>query len=330
MKFEYPDHFYLLAALPVGVVLLAAYWVWRRKALVRLGEEALLQRLLPSVSPFRFWLKNALFGVGLILLAVSWANPQRGAKQQQATQESADVFIALDISQSMLAKDIAPSRLEFAKVFARKLVQALEGERVGLIFFAGDAFVQMPLSTDYNFLVQSLQSAEPDLITVQGTAIPAAIDLAAASFGEEPGGGRALILITDGENHDEDAVARAEAAYEDGIVICTVGAGTADGGPIPTGNSDFSEYKRDENGDLVRTRLNEQLLLQLAQVGGGRAFNIKQNDAAVNAIKRIVDGLEKREITLRSYTEFESYYQWFLLPALLLLLIDTWIPFYKK
>jgi len=330
MKYEYPDHFYLLAALPVGAVLLAAYWMWRQKALARLGEEALLQRLLPSVSPLRFWLKNALFGLGLILLAVSWANPQRGAKQQQATQESADVFIALDISQSMLAKDIAPSRLEYAKVFARKLVQALEGERVGLIFFAGDAFVQMPLSTDYNFLIQSLQSAEPDLITVQGTAIPLAIDLAAESFGEEPGGGRALILITDGENHDEDAVARAEAAYEDGIVICAVGAGTTDGGPIPTGNSEFSEYKRDENGDLVRTRLNEQLLLQLAQAGGGRAFNIKQNDAAVNAIKRIVDGLEKREITLRSYTEFESYYQWFLLPALLLLLIDTWIPFYRK
>ncbi len=330
MRFEYPDHFYLLAALPVGALLLAAYWVWRQKALARLGEEALLQRLLPSVSPFRFWLKNVLFGVGLILLAISWANLQRGAKQQQATQESADIFIALDISQSMLAKDIAPSRLEFAKVFARKLVQALEGERVGLIFFAGDAFVQMPLSTDYNFLIQSLQSAEPDLITVQGTAIPVAIDLAAESFGEEPGGGRALILITDGENHDEDAVARAEAAYEDGIVICTVGAGTSDGGPIPTGNSEFSEYKRDENGDLVRTRLNEQLLHQLAQVGGGRAFNIKQSDAAVNAIKRMVDGLEKREITLRSYTEFESYYQWFLLPALLLLLIDTWIPFYRK
>ncbi len=330
MKFEYPDHFYLLLALPAGALLLAAYWFWRQKALAQLGDQALLQRLLPSISPLRFWLKNALFGLGLILLAFSWANPQRGAKQQQAKQESADVFIALDISQSMLAKDIAPSRLEFAKVFARKLVQALEGERVGLIFFAGDAFLQMPLSTDYNFLIQSLQNAEPDLISVQGTAIPRAIDLAAESFGGEPGGGRALILITDGENHDEDAVERAETAYEDGIVICTVGAGTPDGGPIPMGNSDFSEYKRDENGEVVRTRLDEQLLHQLAQAGGGQAFNIKQSDAAVQAIKRIVGGLEKREITLRSYTEFESYFQWFLLPALLLLLVDTWIPFYKK
>ena len=329
-KFEYPDHFYLLLALPVGALLLAAYWFWRQKALAQLGDPALLQRLLPSVSPLRFWLKNALFGLGLILLAVSWANPQRGAKQQQAKQESADVFIALDISQSMLAKDIAPSRLEFAKVFARKLVQALEGERVGLIFFAGDAFLQMPLSTDYNFVMQSLRNAEPDLISVQGTAIPRAIDLAVESFGGEPGGGRALILITDGENHDEDAVERAEAAYEDGIVICAVGAGTTDGGPIPMGNSDFSEYKRDENGEVVRTRLDEQLLHQLAQAGGGRAFNIKQSDAAVQAIERIVGGLEKREITLRSYTEFESYFQWFLLPALLLLLVDTWIPFYKK
>ena len=329
-KFEYPDHFYLLWALPVGALLLAGYWSWRRRSVERLGEEALVKRLLPDMSPARFWLKNALFGIGLVLLTVSWANPQRGAKQQQATQESADVFIALDISQSMLARDIAPSRLEYAQVFAKKLVQTLEGERIGLIFFAGDAFLQMPLSTDYNFLMQSLQNAEPDLITEQGTAIPSAIDLAMQSFGDEPGGGRALVIITDGENHDEDAVERAEAAYEDGIVICTVGAGTTDGGPIPLGNSDFSEYKRDEDGEVVRTRLNQQLLFDLARAGGGQTFNIKQSDAALSALKQVVDGLEKREVTLRSYTEFESYFQWFLLPALLLLFIDTWIPFYRK
>lgn len=329
-KFEFPDHFYLLAALPVGAALLAGYWFWRQKTLARLGDQTLLQRLIPPVSIFRFWLKHILFGLGIILLAVSWANPQRGAKQQKATQESADILIALDISQSMLAQDIAPSRLEFAKVFARKLVEALEGERIGLIFFAGDAFLQMPLSTDYNFILQSLQSAEPDLITVQGTAIPSAIDLAVKSYGEEPGGGRALILITDGENHDQDAVDRAASAYEEGVVICTVGAGTSDGGPIPMGGSGFSEYKRDDNGEVVVTRLDEQLLQKLAQAGGGQAFNIKQNDAAINALKRIVDGLAKREITLRSYTEYESYFQWFLLPALLLFLVDTWMPFYRK
>lgn len=330
MQFEFPDHFYLLAALPVGALLLAVYWQWRRKSVAQLGEQALLKRLLPTVSPARFWLKNVLFGVCLVLLTISWANPQRGSKEQKATQESADVFIVLDISQSMLAKDIAPSRLEYAQVFAKKLVQALEGERIGLIFFAGDAFLQMPLSTDYNFLIQSLQNAEPDLITAQGTAIPTAIDLAMQSFGEEPGGGRALILITDGENHDEDAVDRAEAAYEDGIVICTVGAGTTDGGPIPIGNSEFSEYKRDEDGEVVRTRLNEQLLHEIARAGGGQSFPIKQSDTAIKALKKMVGGLEKREITMRSYTEFESYFQWFLLPALLLLFVDTWIPFYRK
>lgn len=330
MHFEFPKHFYLLAALPVMALLLAVYWKWRQQSVDRLGEEALLKRLLPTVSPTRFWLKNALFGLGIVLLAITWANPQRGAKEQKATQESADVFIALDISQSMLAKDIAPSRLEYARVFAKKLVQTLEGERIGLIFFAGNAFLQMPLSTDYNFLIQSLQNAEPDLITEQGTAIPTAIDLAMQSFGDEPGGGRALILITDGENHDDDAVDRAEAAYEDGIVVCTVGAGTTDGGPIPLSNSEFSEYKRDDNGEVVRTWLNEQLLHDVARAGGGQAFQIKQSDAAIKALKNMVDGLEKREITMRSYTEFESYFQWFLLPALLLLFVDTWIPFYRK
>jgi Ca-activated chloride channel family protein len=329
-NYEYPDHFHLLWALPAGALLLWGYWSWRRRSVDRLGDPALVKRLLPEMSSMRFWLKNALFGLGLVLLTISWANPQRGAKQQKATQESADVFIALDISQSMLARDIAPSRLEYAQVFAKKLVQALEGERIGLIFFAGDAFLQMPLSTDYNFLIQSLQNAEPDLITEQGTAIPTAIDLAMQSFGDQPGGGRALILITDGENHDEDAVDRAEAAYDDGIVLSTVGAGTTDGGPIPVGGSEFSEYKRDENGEVVRTRLNQQLLFDLARAGGGQTFNIKQSDAAIGALKQMVNGLEKREVSLRSYTEFESYFQWFLLPALLLLLIDTWIPFHRK
>lgn len=329
-QFEFTRHLYLLTALPAGGLLLWAYVRWRPKAMRQLGDPVLLNRLLPVFSNGRFWVKNALFAAGLALLAISWANPQRGAKQQKATQESADVFIALDISQSMLARDIAPSRLEYAQVFSKKLVQALEGERIGLIFFAGDAFLQMPLSTDYNFLIQSLQNAEPDLISEQGTAIPAAIELAMKSYGDEPGGGRALILITDGENHDDDAVEQAEAAYEDGIIVNTVGAGTTDGGPIPTGGSEFSEYKRDENGEVVRTRLNQQLLVDVARAGGGQTFNIKQSDEAIRALKHMVDGLEKREVTVRSYTEFESYFQWFLLPALLLLLLDTWIPFYRK
>ncbi|MEO6038584.1 MAG: VWA domain-containing protein, partial [Saprospiraceae bacterium] len=169
-KFEHPGHLWLLVALPLLALLLLGYWWWRRRALDQLGEPKLLERLLPGFSPGLFWTKNALFGLGLVFLTLAWANPQLGAKKQPVAQQSADVFIALDISQSMWAKDVAPSRLELAKRFARKLVEALEGERIGLIFFAGDAFLQMPLSTDYDFSLQSLQTASPELISEQGTA----------------------------------------------------------------------------------------------------------------------------------------------------------------
>ncbi|MBV6439476.1 MAG: VWA domain-containing protein [Haliscomenobacteraceae bacterium CHB4] len=281
-------------------------------------------------SEAKFWLKNALLALGLALLAIAWANPQLGARKQTVTQEASDVFIALDISQSMLCQDVAPNRLELAKAFTQKLVQALEGERIGLIFFAGNAFMQMPLSTDYSFIIQSIQSAAPDLITEQGTAIPAAIELAQQSFGYEPGGGRAVILITDGEDHDEGAVEKADRAFDEGIVVYAVGAGTLGGGPIPSDGLGTAQYKRDEDGEIVRTRLNENLLRQIALSGGGRNFNISQGDAAVSALRREVDNLQKRELEVRSFAEFESWYQWFLLPALLLLLLEVLISFRKR
>ncbi|GAB4488096.1 MAG: VWA domain-containing protein [Saprospiraceae bacterium] len=323
-RYEHPEHLWLLAAVPLLALLVSVYWFWRKNAMAKLGN---VERVMPGFSVAKFWLKNALLALSLALLAIAWANPQLGAKKQTVTQEASDIFIALDISQSMLCQDVTPSRLELAKAFSQKLVQALEGERIGLIFFAGNAFLQMPLSTDYGFILQSIQSAAPDLITEQGTAIPAAIEVAKKSFGYEPGGGRAIILITDGEDHDEGAVDKAEQAFDDGIVTYTVGAGTLGGGPIPIGGS---QYKRDDDGEIVRTKLNENLLRQIAQAGGGQAFNISQGDAAITALRREVDNLQKRELEVRSFAEFESWYQWFLLPALLLLLIEFFISFRKK
>ena len=297
MRFEHPDFLNLLWAVPALVVLLGGYRWWRRRALAQFGAPASVKRLLPGWSKGRFFWKNFLFLLAVGLLALAWANPQMGAKKQTATQKSADVFIALDISQSMLAEDVAPSRLELAKSFVRKLVQALEGERIGLIYFAGDAFLQMPLSTDYAAATMFINDASPDLITAQGTAIAPAIHLASRSFDPEPGGGRALILITDGEDHDADAVSRAAEAYHDGIVVFAVGAGTEVGGPIPLGvASADGAYKRDEQGEIVRTRLNGSLLQNLASSGGGVAYRITQGDAAIAAIRREVDRLQKREL----------------------------------
>lgn len=330
VRFEHPYFLNLLWAVPVLVVLIAAYGWWRQRALARMGAAASIQRLLPGWSAARFWGKNALFVLAIGLLAIAWANPQAGAKKQTAMQQSADVFIAMDISQSMLAEDVAPSRLELAKSFTRKLIRALEGERIGLIFFAGDAFLQMPLSTDYAAAEMFITDAGPDLISSQGTALTPAIELASKSFDPEPGGGRAIILITDGEDHDQDAVDRAAQAYRDGIIVFAVGAGTTAGGPIPMGSSAGNElYKRDENGAIVRTQMNQSLLQNIASSGGGVGYLLTQGDAAVAAIRREMNRLQKREVEVRSFAEYESYFQWFLLPAFLLLVLDPLLKWRK-
>lgn len=330
-RFEHPEFLQLLWAIPALAALLLFYYSWRRRVLARAADPVALPRLLPGWSAFQFFIKNGLLLLAIALLALAWANPQRGAKKQTVTQKSADVLIALDISKSMLVEDVAPNRLDLAKSFVRKLMLELQGERIGLIFFAGDAYLQMPLSTDYPAADMFIANASPEMITAQGTAIPRAIDLATESFDPEPGAGRALVLITDGENHDEDAIARAAEAFDDGIVILTVGAGTAAGGPIPLEvNSGSGAYKRDENGDLVRSRLNQALLKDLAAKGGGAAFLLSQGDAAIKAIRREVSRLQKRDMEVRSFSEFESYFQWFLLPAFLLLALEAWLSWRNK
>lgn len=326
-KFAHPDHFWLMAAIPVLLLLWGAWAVWQRRALARLGNTSFI---LPSVSGARFWLKNLMLVLAFALLAIAWANPQRGAKKQTVTQESSDVFIALDISQSMLCEDVAPNRLELSKIFIQKLVQKLEGERIGLIFFAGHAFLQMPLSNDYTFILQSVQSATPDMLTEQGTDIAAAIELAQKSFDPEPGGGRMLIVISDGETHVEGALDKADEAFDNGTAVYTVGAGTINGGPIPTGGMGEGQYKRDEKGEIVRTRLEEGVLGKIAISGGGQSFNLTQGDAAITALQKSVDGLQKRALEVRSFAEFESQYQWFLLPALLLFGLEMFVSFRKK
>jgi Ca-activated chloride channel family protein len=326
-RLEHQNFLYVLEALPFLVLLLTFHRRWRKEAVARLGQTELVERLMEGYSGRRVWLKNLLVGLSLLLLGFAWANPQRGVKTRHVDHRSADVFLALDISNSMLAEDVKPSRLELAKVFAIKLVQALEGERIGLIFFAGNAYLQMPLSTDYGFAITTIRDASPDYITTQGTAIPIAVDLARRSFDKDAGAGQAMVIITDGENHDADAVSAAAAARGDGIQLYAIGAGTAAGAPVPMGDGQF---KRDERGRPVRTKLNEALLQDLARAGGGAVYNIQQGEAAVKALKTGLTQLQKRDLEVRSYTEFRSYFQYLLLPGLLLLALDSWVVWRKK
>ncbi|MBK8502024.1 MAG: VWA domain-containing protein [Saprospiraceae bacterium] len=225
--------------------------------------------------------------------------------------KSADIFIALDISNSMYCQDVAPSRLEQAKRFATLLTHKLRGERIGLILFAGNAYLQMPLTSDYAAAEVFVQSANPDLAGTQGTALGDAIRKAQDDFTKEDRYHRVLVIITDGEDHDPDALEMAKLAHQEGMIIFTVGVGTADGSFIPMMVRGNEDWKRDEQGQPVRTKLNESLLQELANAGGGNYFYLNNSADILKEIDQKVDTLEKREFEERSFTEYDSYFQIF-------------------
>lgn len=269
-----------------------------------------------------------MFGLSLGLLVVAIANPRRAIQREPKEQQSADIILALDISQSMLARDVEPSRLEQAKVFAQKLIQALEGERIGLIFFAGDAFPQMPLSTDYDALMMFVRNASPEFIANQGTASGSAIDLANRMFESNSSAGRGLVLISDGENHGESFVSNARDARSEGLVIHTVCVGESDGEstiPLKTGG-----VKRDGMGQVVRTKANPAALRELARAGGGAAFSASEGSGAIRALVRELNRLQKTAVEAKAYTDYILYFQWLLLPCLLFLILEQVLWWRKK
>lgn len=328
VQLEHPEHLYALLLLPLLGLFFWAAWAARNRAIGRFGNHSLMQQLMPQVSRYRQYLKFGFLMLAVALLAVGWANPQYGAKLQKYKRKSVDVIIAFDLSQSMLATDITPTRLERARRFAQELVEGLRTERLGLVIFAGSAFLQSPITTDYNAIQLSLSSASPDMIGNQGTAIAEAIQLAEESFEDNNKSHKALIIITDGENHEDEALAAAQQAAEQGLIIYTVGVGTAEGSFITVRENGREMYKRDQQGNPVRSRLNEAVLKDLAEAGDGNYFNLSAgSDAVVNALKERIDNMEKRAFEQRSFSEFESAFQWFVGLALLLLTAEFLMPY---
>lgn len=330
-RFEHPEYLYALAVIPLLVFFFFVTRMFRRQSIRRFGDSELVRQLMPEFSNFRQNLKFVLLLLGLTFLIVGWSNPQWGAKKERVKRRSVDVFIALDISQSMLAQDITPSRLERAKRFTQNLIEGLRGERIGSIIFAGNAYIQTPLTTDYAYAALLTRSANPDQAPTQGTAIADAIDLAEQSFEEENKNHKALVIISDGENHDEEAIQRAGEARDNGLLIFAVGVGTPDGSFIPIRVGGREDYKRDRNGQPVRTSLNEELLRELAQTGGGAYFNLDSgSDAVVDALQARIDGIEKREFEQRVFNEYESYFQYFVALALLFFILEFLLPYRRS
>lgn len=330
-KFEHPEHLYALLVLPVFIVFFILMRYARKRALEQFGDTSLMQYLMPQVSNYKHTTKFILLLFALVFLIIGWSNPQWGTKKEKVKRKSVDVFVALDISQSMMAQDIAPSRLERARKFAQNLIDALKGERIGTIIFAGNAYLQVPLTTDYAAAQLFIKSANPNMAPAQGTAIADAIDLAERSFEEDNKNHKALIVITDGENHDNEALERAKEANNNGLLIFSVGVGTEKGSFIPTVIGGRADYKRDKTGNPVRSSLNEAMLKDLADAGDGVYFNLASgSDKVAEALRTRIDSVEKRELEQRVFNEYESYFQYFIAVALLLIVLEFLISYRRN
>ncbi|MEM1319144.1 MAG: VWA domain-containing protein [Bacteroidota bacterium] len=329
-RFEHSEYLYVLLAIPVLAVFFTLTWYARKKALARFGENSLVARLMPQVSRYKHLIKFGLLLLALSVLVIGWANPQWGTKREKAKRKSIDVFIALDISQSMMSEDIRPNRLERAKQFAQKLIMELKGERIGTIIFAGNAYLQMPLTTDYAAAMLFMKSANTRMAPSQGTAISEAISLSERSFEEDNKNHKALVIITDGENHDEEALEQAKTANDNGLLIYTIGVGTARGGLIPTVVAGRQDYKRDKTGNPITSQLNESMLRELADAGEGAYFNLVEGDKILGSLRESINRIEKKEFEQRSFTEFESYFQYFIALGMLLIIIEFLLPYSKS
>lgn len=315
---------WLLAVIPVFV---AAYiWHTRRKRrqLEEFGDPGLLAQLMPNASRVRPNVKFALLMVALTLLILAAAQPQYGTKEQTIKRQGIEVMFALDISNSMMAEDVAPNRLERAKQMLSKLVDKMQDDKVGLIVFAGEAFVQLPITADYVSAKMFMQTIQPDLIKTQGTAIGAALNTSIRSFGENQSeASRVIILITDGENHEDDAKAAAQEAKQKGIEVVVVGIGKPEGSPIPvTGTNNFM---KDRQGNVVVSRLNEEMCKEIAAAGGGMYVRCDNTNTAMRAVQKEIDTLAKSDIETKVFTDYNEQYQSFVLLALLILVIDFFI-----
>ena len=322
-RFEDPIYLWLLVLIPVFALVRFITYRNLKKKLRKFGDPKLLKDLMPDVSRFRPMVKFWLLQAALALLIVMLARPQMGTKISQEKRTGIETIIALDISNSMRAEDIVPSRLDRSKMMVENLVDHFTNDKIGLIVFAGDAFVQLPITSDYVSAKMFLSSIDPSMMATQGTDIAAAIDMAMNSFTQEEGIGKAIIVITDGENHESGALEAAEAAKKKGMRVYVLGVGSAQGAPIPIPGT--GDYMKDNTGSTVMSALNEDMCRQVAQAGGGAYIHVENNSAAQQQLDNELDKLSKKETSTTVYSDFDEQFQAFGVLVLLLLILEICI-----
>ena len=321
-RFEHTEFLYALLLIPALAGIFMWMLLWQKRAMTRFGDRNIIQQLIPGVSKNRLLFKFILIMVAYAFLIIAVANPQTGSKLVQGERKGIDIVIALDVSNSMLAQDIKPDRLERSKQAISKLIDKLKNDRIGIVVFAGHAYVQMPVTTDYSAAKMFLSTISTKMVPTQGTAIGEALTMAASEFDDETHS-RAIILITDGENHEDNAVKAAKDAAEKGIHVYTIGMGLPDGAPIPEyQNGRQVGYKKDDKGQTVITRLDEPMLQEIASAGDGIYVRANNSEAGLRTVYDEINKLEKTKFESKMFSDYEDRFQYFIAASLLFLILE--------
>lgn len=323
-RFAHPEYLYFLLAIPLVIAL---YWYARmqnRSARQRFSSQSMFQRIAEMHSTRKGIVKSSLVVLAFLFLVLGLANPQIGTRMEDVKQEGIDLFIALDVSKSMMAEDVKPNRLEKAKYEIRNLIDRLGGDRIGLIVFSGEAYTQFPLTIDYGAADMLLDIVDVQSVPDPGTAIGSAIGQAMKSFDFDHPSTKVLILITDGENNSGNAIDEAKDAADKGVMIYTIGMGSPNGAPIPiyNANGQQTDFKRDRSGNVVLTKLDEASLQEIASIGNGKYYRATNSQDELDVIYKDINALQKQEYGTKQFTDFDDKFQYFLFIAVVLLSIE--------
>ena len=316
--------FWVFIIIPVMLMMFLWTFFWKKRIQKSFGSAVVLKRLSPDLSFFKSSLKFIILCLAVGFLVIGLINPKIGTKLETIKREGVDIVFAIDVSKSMLAEDVAPNRLEKSKQLVTQIINNLASDRVGIIAYAGKAFPQLPITTDYASAKMFLQSMNTDMLSSQGTAINEAIELSRNYFDDEEQTNRVLIIISDGEDHNDLSVEVAEAASEEGIKIYTIGVGSENGGPIPLKrNGVVRSYKKDQNNETVITKLNEETLRLIANEAKGGYINGSQTADVVEQIRAVLSAMDKKEFEAKEFAEYKDQFQWFLGVGLFFLILDV-------
>ena len=322
-RFAHPEYLYLFLLVPILTGLFIYTKILRRRNINKFGNPDLLADLMPNVSFIRPQIKFYIQLLAVILLIIVLSQPQFGMKEEKDKRKGIEVMIALDVSNSMMAQDVQPSRLEKAKQVLSKLVDGMTNDKIGLVVFAGDAYTQLPITADYVSAKMFLSTISTQMVPRQGTAIGSALDLSIKSFGAKSTSAKAIIVITDGENHEDDAIGAAKLAAENNIIVNVIGMGKSDGAPIPVPGT--MNFWKDKDGNVVVSKLNEPMCKEIAQAGKGIYVHADNSNSAFRTITKQLDTLAKSDIKTSVFSEYNEKFQSFALLALIILIIDFFI-----